>query len=263
MERLTPLKIGRISYLNTLPLFYAMMQSAPDSFQLISGVPSEINHAFLEGQVDLAFISTFSYLKNKNKCDLIKNFCLGSDGAVDSVCLLSTRPIETLNHARIGLTKASATSQSILKILLQHYFQFQIHAQEIDFALVRGSWQENFDAILVIGDDALSLAKNSAPYWYDLGNLWKQKTDASILFAVLVKQKSVSEKSAQTVNTWLEKSLRSFKENPNPVIAFAQSQSSLKINFQEYFSKLQFVFTEESHHALSVYEAHLKAMKLL
>jgi chorismate dehydratase len=263
MERLSRLKIGRISYLNALPLFYAMMQNLPDSFQLISGVPSEINQAFLEGQVDLAFISTFSYLKNKNKCDLIKNFCLGSDGSVDSVCLLSTRPIESLNHARIGLTNASATSQSVLKILLQHYFNFQIHTQEIDFSLMRGSWRDHFDAILLIGDDALSLPKNSAPYWYDLGDLWKQKTGASILFAVLVKQKTVTEKSAQTVNTWFEKSLRSFKENPNPVIALAESQVSVKINFQEYFSKLQFVFTEESHHALSVYEEHLHAMKLL
>ncbi len=260
MERL---RIGRISYLNALPLFYKMMQSAEVPFQLISGVPSEINTAFIERRVDIALISTLTYLQHKNQCDLMKNFCLGSDGAVDSVCLLSTRPIEQLNNARIGLTSSSATSQSVLKILLQRYFKFQNHYQQISPSLANKSWQENFDAILLIGDDALSLSKTTVPYWYDMGKLWKQKTGVPILFAVLVKQKSVTEENTQTVNTWFDESLQIFKEYPELVIAFAKSRSSLKINFREYFSKLQFVFTEESQYALSVYENHLKEIEIL
>ncbi len=257
MERL---KLGRISYVNTLPLFYEILRSSQASFQLFSGVPSEINRAFVEGQLDAALISTFTYLKHKNFCDLVPTYCLASDGTVDSVSLFSTRPIEQLNGSTIGLTTSSATSQMILKILLERYLGFHIHWQEMAPSVSRSKWQESFDAILLIGDDALSLSKDTTPFCYDLGELWKQKTGAPILFAVLAKQKSVSGKSVEPVNAWFQKSLRVFEEHPEALIEFAKTHSSLKINYREYFSKLQFVFTDASRHALSVYENHLLEM---
>ena len=47
------LRIGKISYLNLMPIFRSLNLEADDHFEVIEGVPSELNRMLRDGQLDL------------------------------------------------------------------------------------------------------------------------------------------------------------------------------------------------------------------
>src|SRR5438046_10749244 len=97
-------RLGRISYGNMAPVFYRLDAEVEE----VQGVPTELNARLLAGELDVAPISSIEYGRNADRLRLLPRLCVGSEGAVDSIQLVSRKPLEQVRT--VAVTPASATS---------------------------------------------------------------------------------------------------------------------------------------------------------
>jgi len=158
------IRLGRIAYVNMAPVCYRV----DAQFEEVSGVPTALNRALLEGECDLAPISSIEYARNAERLRILPRLCVSSQGAVESIQLVSRIPLE---HVRsIAVTPESATSVVLTKVLLPE-------AGHVPLG-------EDADAKLLIGDAALQSAFNDPTPHHDLGRLWLGRKGLPVVFAV-------------------------------------------------------------------------------
>src|SRR5436309_4218026 len=146
------------------PVFYRL----DSDVEQIQGVPTDLNRRLLDGEIDLAPISSIEYARNADRLRLLPRLCVGSEGAVDSIQLVSRRPLEQVRS--VAVTPESATSVVLTKVLLPE--------------AGHGPLGEEADAKLLIGDAALKSAFEDPTPHYDLGRLWLDRTGLPMVFAV-------------------------------------------------------------------------------
>jgi chorismate dehydratase len=158
------LRLGRIAYVNMAPVFYRLDADVRE----VQGVPTELNARLLAGELDVAPISSIEYARNADRLRLLPRLCVGSEGAIDSIQLVSQRPLEQVRS--VAVTPESATSVVLTKVLLPE-------ASHVPLG-------EDADARLLIGDAALKSAFEDPTPHYDLGRLWLERTGLPMVFAV-------------------------------------------------------------------------------
>lgn len=179
------LRLGKIGYLNVMPIYYPLETNIiPHSFEIISGIPAQLNELARTGNLDISSTSSIEYARNFSKYYLIPNLCIGSNGPVMSVLFLSKLPLHKLNGKKVILTSHSHTSVALLKMFLK--------SQGISVEYLTGNVmdfvnQEHIHGALAIGDEALMLRNNPhIPYIIDLGEQWKRETGLPFVFGVWV-----------------------------------------------------------------------------
>src|SRR5438270_2018835 len=145
------------------PVFYRVEAS----FEEVSGVPTALNRALLAGECDLAPISSIEYARHADRLRILPRLCVSSEGAVDSIQLVSRAPLERVRS--IAVTPESATSVVLTRVLLPE-------AEHVPLG-------EEADAKLLIGDAALQSAFNDPTPHHDLGRLWLERTGLPMAFA--------------------------------------------------------------------------------
>jgi chorismate dehydratase len=98
-------RLGRISYVNMAPVFYRLEAEV----QEVQGVPTDLNGRLLAGELDVAPISSIEYARNADRLRLLPRLCVGSEGAVDSIQLVSRKPLEQVRT--VAVTPESATDE--------------------------------------------------------------------------------------------------------------------------------------------------------
>ncbi len=106
------IRLGRISYVNMAPVFYRLDAEVEE----IQGVPTELNRRVLAGELDVAPISSIEYARNADRLRLLPRLCVSSEGAVDSIQLVSRKPLEQVRT--VAVTPESATSVVLTKVLI-------------------------------------------------------------------------------------------------------------------------------------------------
>ena len=81
------MRLGRISYANMAPVFYGLEADVEE----ITGVPTELNRLLLDGELDIAPISSIEYARNADRLRILPRLCVSSEGAVDSIQLVDAR----------------------------------------------------------------------------------------------------------------------------------------------------------------------------
>jgi chorismate dehydratase len=158
------IRLGRISYVNMAPVFYRLDADVDE----VQGVPTDLNRRLLAGELDVAPISSIEYARNADCLRLLPRLCVGSEGAVDSIQLVSRKPLEQVRS--VAVTPESATSVVLTKVLLPEADHVPLgHAA---------------DAKLLIGDAALKSAFEDPTPHHDLGRLWLERTGLPMVFAV-------------------------------------------------------------------------------
>ena len=158
------IRLGRISYVNMAPVFYRLDAEVEE----VQGVPTDLNRRLVAGEIDLAPISSIEYARHADTLRILPRLCVSSEGAVDSIQLVSRVPLE---HVRtVAVTPESATSVVLTKVLLPE-------AEHVPLG-------EEADAKLLIGDAALKSAFEDPTPHHDLGRLWLERTGLPMVFAV-------------------------------------------------------------------------------
>src|SRR5919197_5570573 len=158
------LRLGRISYVNMAPVFFRLDTDVDE----VQGVPTALNRQLLAGELDVAPIPSIEYARHAERFRILPRLCVSSEGAVDSIQLVSRLPLE---HVRtVAVTPESATSVVLVRVLLPE-------ATHVPLG-------EEAEAKLLIGDAALQSAFQDPTPHYDLGRLWLARTGLPMVFAV-------------------------------------------------------------------------------
>ena len=196
------LKISAVSYLNTIPFIHGLKQSELiNTIDLQLDYPSICADKLINGTVDLALVPVVVIPKLRHPY-IISDYCIGANGAVDTVCLYSDVPIDKIES--IGLDYQSRTSVALLKVLLKEYWKLKpkFIDEEVGFEdNIKGK-----HAALVIGDRAFTLnAKHK--FIYDLSAIWKEMTGFPFVFAAWVSNTKLPHDFLNAFNKALEKGL--------------------------------------------------------
>src|SRR5204862_6663893 len=106
------IRLGRISYVNTAPVFYRLEARVEE----VQGVPTDLNRRLVAGELDLAPISSIEYARNAETLRMLPRLCVSSEGAVDSIQLISRLPLDKIRT--VAVTPESATLVVLTKVLL-------------------------------------------------------------------------------------------------------------------------------------------------
>jgi len=219
-------KLGRISYVNMAPVFYRVDAEVEE----VQGVPTELNRMLVAGELDVAPISSIEYARNADSLRLLPRLCVASEGAVDSIQLVTRVPLEQVRT--VAVTPESATSVALTKILLPEADQAPLEAYD------RGE----SEAKLLIGDAALRSAFEDPTPHFDLGRLWLERTGLPMVFAVWACPEPLAEGLAELEDA-LVSSLRIARAEPEQLAHEASLRYGYPAGFlARYFEKLRFRF---------------------
>jgi len=216
------IRLGRISYVNMAPVFYRLEAEVEE----VQGVPTELNRRLLEGEPDLAPISSIEYARYADRLRVLPRLCVSSEGAVDSIQLVARRPLEQVRT--VAVTPESATSVVLTKVLLPE-------AEHVPLG-------EEADAKLLIGDAALKSAFEDPTPHYDLGRLWLERTGLPMVFAVWATSETVPPGLPELEDA-LVASARLARTEPEQLAYEASERYGYPPGFlARYFEKLRYSF---------------------
>src|ERR671935_1183682 len=216
------LRLGRIAYVNMAPVFYRLDAEVEE----LQGVPTELNRRLLDGELDLAPISSIEYARHAHRLRLLPRLCVSSEGAVESIQLVSRTPLEQVRV--VAVTPESATSVVLTKVLLPE-------AEQVPLG-------EDADARLLIGDAALKSAFEDPTPHYDLGRLWLERTGLPMVFAVWAAPEPVADGIAELEDA-LVASVRLARAEPERLAYEASERYGYPPGLlARYFEKLRYRF---------------------
>jgi chorismate dehydratase len=216
------IQLGRISYVNMAPVFYRLRADVEE----VVGVPTELNRLLLAGELDLAPISSIEYARNADRLRLLPRLCVSSEGAVDSIQLVTRMALGRVRT--VAVTPESATSVVLTRVLLPQ-------AQTVPLG-------EDADATLLIGDAALKSAFEDPTPHHDLGRLWLERTGLPMVFAVWAAPEPVVDGLGDLEHA-LVASVRLARSEPERLAHEASARYGYPAGFlARYFEKLRYSF---------------------
>jgi chorismate dehydratase len=218
------IRLGRISYVNMAPVFHRLTVDVEE----VVGVPTDLNRRLVAGELDVAPISSIEYARNADHLRLLPRLCVSSEGAVDSIQLVSRIPLGSIRS--VAVTPESATSVVLTKVLVP---QAEILPMEqLDEA----------DAKLLIGDAALRSAFEDPTPHHDLGRLWLERTGLPMVFAVWAAPQPVVD-GLLDLQDALVASVRLARSEPEVLAYEASERYGYPAGFlARYFEKLRYSF---------------------
>jgi len=216
------IRLGRISYVNMAPVFYRLEYPVEE----IAGVPTDLNRSLLASECDIAPISSIEWARNADRLRVLPRLCVSSEGAVDSIQLVSRTPLAQVRT--VAVTPESATSVVLTKVLLPH-------AEHVPL-------DEEAEAQLLIGDAALKSAFEDPTPHYDLGRLWLERTGLPMVFAVWAAPEEANGELIELEEA-LVASVRRARAEPERLAYEASDRYGYPPGFlARYFEKLRYRF---------------------
>src|SRR6266566_3891376 len=192
----------------------------------VQGVPTALNAQIVAGELDVAPISSIEYARNAERLRLLPRLCVSSDGAVDSIQLVSRLPLERIRS--VAITPESATSVVLTKVLLPD-------AEHVPL-------DEEADAKLLIGDAALKSAFEDPTPHHDLGRLWLERTGLPMVFAVWAAPEPIAPGLGELEDALVD-SVRTARAEPEQLAYESSERYGYPAGFlARYFEKLRYRF---------------------
>src|SRR5690242_16198278 len=216
------LRLGRIGYVNMAPVFFRLEAEVDE----VVGVPTDLNRQLVAGELDVAPISSIEYARHADTLRLLPRLCVSSEGAVESIQLISKTPPEKIRT--VAVTPESATSVVLTKVLFPDAVQVPLG--------------EEAEAKLLIGDAALKSAFEDPTPHHDLGRLWLERTGLPMVFAVWACPEPLAEGLADLEDA-LVSSVRLARAEPEQLAYEAAERYGYPAGFlARYFEKLRYRF---------------------
>ncbi len=254
------IKVGRISFLNVLPIYYPLESNLiENNFNFFYGPPAQLNKLMSEDMLHISSVSSIEYLRHSDQYELIPNIAIGSCGPVQSVLLLSQKPIHDLDGAKILVSAETHTSAALLKILFSEHISIA-PVYEIGNASELLASGQRPDALLAIGDEALNL-RNHDDYTYklDLGEAWREWTGLPFIFGVWIVRKDLAKKKEiiEAVKT-LIRAKEWGQENIDQMSEITSEKSILSPDeMKSYFEGLVYDLEEKEKEGLKIFAKYL------
>lgn len=236
-------RVSAVSYTNTLPFLNGIRQSSVlDQIELSLENPSMCAQKVIDDEADLGIIPVAALL-SLPEAHIITDYCIGTEGPVDSVFIFAHKPIAEIET--LYLDKQSRTSNGLARVLLKHHWKREVRlVTDMDQA----------DAYVLIGDRTFG-KKNSVPYVYDLGLTWKDFTGLPFAFAVWVSKKQLPEDFVNSFNEALKLGV----SEPEAVISGLPEYAGF--DYHHYLtSSLNYHLNDKKREAIEKYLLLLKGL---
>jgi chorismate dehydratase len=227
------IRVSAVSYTNTKPFIYGLEHSGIlNSIDLSLDNPSECAEKLIDDKADIGLVPVAALTSIANY-EIISDYCIGADGAVDSVFIFSNKPVEKIRTLR--LDPQSRTSNALAGMLLKEYWKTDVQFIQSGDA----------DAYVEIGDRTFG-KKNQVGFVYDLALAWKEFTGLPFVFAVWVTNKKIDEDFIDKFNTALKYGL-----DHRADLLRVSCQNS-EIDLEDYLmNKINYFLTAEKREAIS------------
>lgn len=237
------IRVSAVSYTNTYPFLNGIRKSkVMDQIDLSVDYPSACAQKVIDDEADMGIIPTAALL-SLPEYYINTDFCIGTEGAVDSVFIFSNKPITEVETLK--LDKQSRTSNGLARVLLKNYWKK-------DVQLITDDGGMEPDAYVLIGDRTFG-KKNSVPYVYDLGKEWFDFTGLPFAFALWVSNKKLPESFVKDFNDALAYGVA----NATDVIAGLPEFEGF--DYTKYLTAhLDFHLTDKKREAVQRYLGYLK-----
>jgi len=238
------IRVSAVSYTNTYPFLNGIRKSkVMEQIDLSVDYPSACAQKVIDDQADIGIIPTAALL-SLPEYYINTDFCIGTEGAVDSVFIFANKPIEEVKTLR--LDKQSRTSNGLARVLIKNYWKK-------DVELVTDESIEP-DAYVLIGDRTFG-KKNAVPYVYDLGEEWFNFTGLPFAFALWVSNKKLPVSFVEQFNEALAYGV----EHATDVIAGLPEFEGF--DYTKYLTEhLNFHLTAKKREAVQLYLRYLKEL---
>jgi chorismate dehydratase len=216
------IRLGRIGYVNMAPVFFRLEADVEE----VVGVPTALNRQLVARELDIAPISSIEYARHAPSLRLLPRLCVSSEGAVESIQLVTKTPLERLRT--IAVTPESATSVVLARVLFPH-------ADHVPLG-------EDAEATLLIGDAALRSAFEDPTPHHDLGRLWLERTGLPMVFAVWAAPEP-THPGLPELEDALVASVRAARAEPEQLAHESSARYGYPAGFlARYFEKLRYRF---------------------
>ncbi len=221
------MKVTAVSYLNTKPFLYGIVNTGLDQeIDLQLDIPSVCAQKLKEGEVDLGLVPV-AVIPELSSPHIISDYCIGTLGTVKTVCIFSQCPIEEITH--LYLDFHSRTSVALAQLLFKEHWKHQpiyLPAEEGFINQIDGT-----HAAVVIGDRCIKLL-DKHPYVYDLGEAWKAYSGLPFVFAAWVSNRPIDPVFVQSLNKALATGLAHI-----PQLTYLLSSPDPSFDLQTYFTQ--------------------------
>lgn len=249
-------RVGHIQFLNCLPLYYALVKNGGLlDIDLIKGAPRELSDMLLRDELDISPIPTVEYARNHEKLVILPEVSISSAGAVKSILLISKNDIKDLSGHIVAMTNTSATSQILVRIILEDIVGVMPRYFECPPDLPQ--MLREADAALLIGDDALRNLDAPGLHVYDLGELWEQHTKMTMVYAVWAVRRDYAidhPEKVTAVSQMLGDSMAYSANHIDEISTYAAKYEEFSPEFlSRYFRALQYDFSDDTKAGLEYF----------
>ncbi|MEY3370744.1 MAG: hypothetical protein RLZZ361_1414 [Cyanobacteriota bacterium] len=266
------IKLGQINFINCLPVNLPLAIYRKESFQefelsVIEGVPSALNKALRTNEIDIAPISSYEFLCNKNLYEIIPDLSISSFRQADSVNLFLKKNLQINEIQEIFLTNKSASSVNLLKILLKDFWGLNLETIKFRFFD-----QDPSDCVakLLIGDEALKQKTSNLDFVaIDLGTAWYEYSGLPMVFGLWTFNVNSACFSDLKTKEALIKLLNSSRDKgldlylPNIIVEAYRITGIPKKILADYFKNLNYQFNAAHQAGLALYETKLREFNLI
>jgi chorismate dehydratase len=212
MQSNDPVRIGMVNFINTAPLYDVWQRTVNQpQWKIIEAAPSDLNRMLFADDLDMGLVSSQEYALHPGDYLILDDISISASGPVGSVFLFSRCDPFSLNERTVLLSGQSQTSVSLVKIILEKFYQ--VSPDYIVGAALEAHLNDDIQAVLAIGDEALIMSGNKTyPYQIDLGRIWYEKTSLPFVFALWVVRDEFCRRNPEAVKAIHGELLRCRKE---------------------------------------------------
>jgi chorismate dehydratase len=242
MERI---KVSCVSYLNSRPFIFGLENSAiKNEIELSLDVPSECANKLMDGIVDIGLVPV-AILDEMNEFHVISDYCIGADGEVGSVLLLSDVPLNEIKTVLLDYN--SRTSSLLVQVLAEKFWKIKPNWVDTDIDYEKAIAGDT--AGLIIGDRTFELKKKHK-YAYDLSYEWQHFTNLPFVFACWTSNKDLDRSFVKRFNAALRNGLMSSER----VVAEYKKETGSDLDVRNYLEKkISYAFDKRKKFSLELF----------
>ncbi|KOG51496.1 menaquinone biosynthesis protein [Streptomyces griseoflavus] len=194
--------MGHIQFLNCMPLYWGLARTGTLlDLELTKDTPEKLSEQLVRGDLDIAPVTLVEFLRAAGELVAFPDLAVGCDGPVMSCVIVSQKPLEELDGARVALGSTSRTSVRLAQLLLAE--KIGVTPDYYTCPPDLGLMMQEAEAAVLIGDAALRANLHDAPRLglqvHDLGQMWKDWTGLPFVFAVWATRRDYLEREPVVV----------------------------------------------------------------
>lgn len=245
------IKVTAVSYLNTKPLLYGLLQSqVAGDIDLSLDIPAACARKLQSGEADLGLVPV-AVIPDLGQAHIVSDYCIGTEGAVKTVGIYADRPLASLD--KLYLDHHSRTSVALTRLLLRDYWQLDLELLPASDGYIERIGGDTGG--LVIGDRTIGLEKRFA-HFYDLGQAWQDYQSLPFVFAAWVSNRLMPEDFLEAFNAALAEGVANI-----PRLMYLLPQPQAGFNLQEYFTHhISYELNAAKRQALQTFLAMLSTL---